>query len=347
MENPASTRLAGVEKMPFRAAPLGVALAALVLWLAVAPAAAAPSGTRTSRDGRQVLISKDVGSERWAISMNLDDGTVTGNVFRSDGGDPQFVWCERLGDDGGAPADVQISFSCRGADRCDASPCLATSWTELGQVTLPGSFFLPATDPFSPLRDAFASCDPSALGPTDELGEPSFEMDMNECSYLTVLQPTQTAIAAGDELFVRLWHFDVTQPAPGEAYAAIQIGDRVVWQARLPVPCTEGSSLVGLGEQGDCTDKPAGVSVDPPRFTADFDAPAGTPIYFHLHLRPAGDAPLGLPAIEASAVERPLHSTPDLWHLLEITARGSDAVVDHGRWEVVSKGLPVTVGEGS
>lgn len=322
-----------------------VALA--VVPLLAAHVAAAPSGTRTSRDGRQVLISKDVGSERWAISMNLADGTVTGNVFRADGGDPQFVWCERLGDDGGSPNEVQITFSCRGADRCDSSPCLASSWTDLGQVTLPGSFFLPATDPFSTLRDASAGCDPNALGPTDELGEPSFEMDMNECTYATVLQPTQTAISAGDELFVRLWHFDVTQPAPGEAYAAIQIGDRIVWEAHLPVPCTEGSSLVGLGEEGDCTDHPDGVAVDPPRFTADFDAPAGTPIYFHLHLRPTGDAPLGLAAVERSSFERPLHSTPDIWHILEITARGGDAVVDHDLWEVVSKGLPLTVGEGS
>ena len=64
------------------------------------PVRAQPAaGTRTTPDGKQVLISKDVGSERWAISMNLDDGTVTGNVFRP-GAEPSFVWCERTGDDG-------------------------------------------------------------------------------------------------------------------------------------------------------------------------------------------------------------------------------------------------------
>src|SRR5262245_1237489 len=51
------------------------------------------SGVQISPDGKRVLISKDVGDERWAITLN-DDNTVTGNVFPQDGGPPQFVWCE-------------------------------------------------------------------------------------------------------------------------------------------------------------------------------------------------------------------------------------------------------------
>ena len=117
-------------------------LAALGMGVTSARAQSA-AGTRTTPDGKQVLISKDVGSERWAISMNLDDGTVTGNVFRP-GAEPSFVWCERTGDDGNPdPSAVLIDYACSGADRCVAEPCTASEWSFIGNVTLPGSFFLP------------------------------------------------------------------------------------------------------------------------------------------------------------------------------------------------------------
>src|SRR4030095_4867700 len=58
------------------------------------------SGIQITPEGKRTLVNKDVGSERWAITENADDGSVTGNVFRSDGGPASFVFCERLGDDG-------------------------------------------------------------------------------------------------------------------------------------------------------------------------------------------------------------------------------------------------------
>ena len=39
------------------------------------------AGTRTTPDGKQVLNSKDVASERSATSMNLVHITMTGKVF--------------------------------------------------------------------------------------------------------------------------------------------------------------------------------------------------------------------------------------------------------------------------
>lgn len=102
------------------------------------------SGLQISPDGRRVLISKDVGVERWAITEN-DDGSVTGNVFRADGGEPSFVACTRLRDDGHPdPLRVQITFSCSGADACRDATCPPSTWTPLGEVTLEGSFFRPA-----------------------------------------------------------------------------------------------------------------------------------------------------------------------------------------------------------
>jgi subtilisin family serine protease len=102
-----------------------------------------PSGLQITPDQKRTLISKDVGDQRWAITRNPDQ-TVTGNVFSSSGDEPRFVWCERTGDDGNPdPSAVQIDYACSGADRCLASPCTASEWSFIGDVTLPGSFFLP------------------------------------------------------------------------------------------------------------------------------------------------------------------------------------------------------------
>lgn len=103
-----------------------------------------PSGLQITPDRKRTLISKDVDASRWAITQN-PDGTVTGNVFFPDGGEPKFVFCERVGDDGNPdPEDVQITFSCSLADRCLAEPCLPSAWSVLpDDVVLPGSFFLP------------------------------------------------------------------------------------------------------------------------------------------------------------------------------------------------------------
>jgi len=98
---------------------------------------AAVSGV-ISRDGKRALISRTIGDERWAITRNLaDDDTVTGNVFRRDGGEPQFVWCES----GGAASRGQESFSCWGAEQCLASPCTESEWSFIGDVTVNERFF--------------------------------------------------------------------------------------------------------------------------------------------------------------------------------------------------------------
>jgi len=109
------------------------------------PSPGQPSGLQITPDAaRRTLISKDVGGERWAITYNPEDQTVTGNVFSPGGAPPQFVWCERTGDDGNPdPYAVQIDFVCSGADACDSLSCPTGEWTQIAQITLPGSFFLP------------------------------------------------------------------------------------------------------------------------------------------------------------------------------------------------------------
>ena len=100
------------------------ALAAAIVASLATGASAQGSGLQQTPDSARYLISKDVGAERWAITLNPTDGTVTGNVILSDGGAPKFVWCRRTGDDGKLdPAKVKIGLRCYGQSRCDAAPC--------------------------------------------------------------------------------------------------------------------------------------------------------------------------------------------------------------------------------
>lgn len=94
-----------------------------------------------SLDGARYLVNKDVGPERWAITRNLDDGTVTGNVFVSDGSAPSFIWCEEVTEEGGGEGD--LTFSCWGSDACASAPCSVDEWTFLIEVPLAASFFAP------------------------------------------------------------------------------------------------------------------------------------------------------------------------------------------------------------
>jgi len=101
------------------------------------------SALQVSPDGLRTLVSKDVNGERWAITRNADDGTVTGNVYSPSGGDPKFVWCSLSGTDGNPdPATVLLTYACSVADRCQGPTCSPAEWTFFTGVTLPGSFFV-------------------------------------------------------------------------------------------------------------------------------------------------------------------------------------------------------------
>jgi CubicO group peptidase (beta-lactamase class C family) len=112
---------------------------AVVGLLLASRGASAQRGVQWAPDGASRLVSTDVGGERWAIRVDVEDGTVIGNVFRPDGGPPQFVWCWPQ-----STADDPVRLRCEGTTGCD-------DWVDLGEVELPGSFLSPPT-----------SCDASA-----------------------------------------------------------------------------------------------------------------------------------------------------------------------------------------
>ena len=130
------------------------------------------SGIQVTPDDKRTLISKEVGGARWAITRNADDGSVTGNVYFPDGGEPLFLFCEET-----EANDDEVTLSCSGAEGCVAPPC--GGFSAIDEVTLPVEFFaLPQPLPDGPLGTRRFSIDPAtsgirsytAFGPTDALG---------------------------------------------------------------------------------------------------------------------------------------------------------------------------------
>jgi hypothetical protein len=100
------------------------------------------SGLQITPDELRTLISKDVGGQRWAITRNSDDDTVTGNVYQADGGEPLFLYCTQT--DGNGPT---VGLSCSGAGRCVAAPCSPSDFTFIADVELSRAFFVPPDGP--------------------------------------------------------------------------------------------------------------------------------------------------------------------------------------------------------
>jgi hypothetical protein len=102
-----------------------------------------------------MLVSKDLGTDRYTINLNLssfdpiDYLNVTGNVFRSDGSPPDFLFCTIKPDSTGDLTDPSsaFQFSCQSTNACNstADDCAANSWVSAGDVELPAAFFLPTT----------------------------------------------------------------------------------------------------------------------------------------------------------------------------------------------------------
>ena len=156
-----------------------VVLAAACGLFATAARAQTGSGIQMTPDSRRYLISKDVGAERWAISFNLADRTVTGNVFKTDGSAPSFIWC-RITAETPAPEPRESTYTldCSGADACAAAPCASEGWTPIASgLTIDGGFFLPddtrstfrgTVQPIFTARCATTGCHAGAT-PADEL----------------------------------------------------------------------------------------------------------------------------------------------------------------------------------
>ena len=121
----------------------------------------------------------------------------------------------------------------------------------------------PAADPWADHAPAVLDCSPLSWGAEDEGGLPAFGVDTAACNFLAVVQPSLAAIAAGDSVSVRLWHYDLYAGEVAEGHAGLSLGGQVLAEFTVPIP-RDAEMLTAL------------VPIDE-------DVPAGTEILFHLH----------------------------------------------------------------
>ena len=89
------------------------------------------------------------------------------------------------------------------------------------------------------------------------------DVDTGSCNFLTLTQPTVLGLRAGQSVEVVAWHLDLFSEVPATAHAAVLLGDQIIWEKLVDIPSTPKLFADVV--------------------TVDFDAPLGTPIWFHLH----------------------------------------------------------------
>jgi hypothetical protein len=117
-------------------------------------------------------------------------------------------------------------------------------------------------DPFTD-RLAMVDCRPDAVVAETLSGERVLGVETAFCNYLTAHQPAQRAVAAGEVLKVRLWHFELSADEPAEAHAVLQVDGLSVLDERIPIP------------------SPGGLVVR--QLRVERAIAKGAPLYFHLH----------------------------------------------------------------
>lgn len=127
------------------------AVAAIVSAFVAVPPAHAQRGVQLDPNEELVLVNKRLGNQQWAITMNLNDQTVTGNVFNLDGSNPQFLFCDIFEPSiDFFPDDLlenpNVVIECFVAAGCEVLPCDDEErWVDVGERTIVSTFFLPET----------------------------------------------------------------------------------------------------------------------------------------------------------------------------------------------------------
>ena len=121
----------------------------------------------------------------------------------------------------------------------------------------------PEEDPFWNTVVDPILCPEAAYG-IEGFGTISFyEVETTACNYLTVVQPSIEAVEPGDTLKASLWHLPLAALEPAQAKLYVSIASEVLLEKDISIPGKE--------------------EVYTPTIVADFSAPAGSPIVFHVH----------------------------------------------------------------
>jgi hypothetical protein len=114
-------------------------------------------------------------------------------------------------------------------------------------------------DPLADHRPNGNTCAEDAL----RVEATGFEISTEACSYASVSQPIAVAIKQGDRIHFDVWWATLAALEQAEGHLAVVVGDQIVWQDQVAIP---GPADVRAVE-----------------YPATFDAPALSPITFHVH----------------------------------------------------------------
>jgi len=119
-------------------------------------------------------------------------------------------------------------------------------------------------DVFGPERPEGLVCD-EVLGIGTEMFGPELVLEVSTdfCDYATLRQPSLLPLQAGDTVWLRAWHYELSTPAPAQAHLALAIDGALAWEQWVQSPA------VGAFVEAE--------------ITIEHDVPAGTELQFHVH----------------------------------------------------------------
>lgn len=119
-------------------------------------------------------------------------------------------------------------------------------------------------DVFGAERPAGIECDTvEGLGLENVGVDPAFEIKTGVCNYATVQQPSLGAVAAGDTLDVRVWHWELLNEEVAQGHMAIALDGEVIWERFIDIP--------------------ASANLIEEELVAERDYPEGVDVQFHVH----------------------------------------------------------------
>lgn len=93
--------------------------------------------------------------------------------------------------------------------------------------------------------------------------EEVLELNTDFCNYVTLRQDSLQPLQPGDAVAIRMYHYELTAPAPAQAHLALAIDGQLAWEQHVPSPA-EGAFVEG-------------------EIAIDRALPAGTELQLHVH----------------------------------------------------------------
>tara|TARA_B100000959_G_C14775177_1_gene539175 strand:- start:87 stop:653 length:567 start_codon:yes stop_codon:yes gene_type:complete len=143
--------------------------------------------------------------------------------------------------------------SCQGASRDYGQLVAHTAWRAVSA----------SQDPFAEHRPDVITCPDYSYRVEGQGDAELFEVETDQCNYVTLVQDALLPTRAGDAIEIVLWHLNLIAAQEAQAHVALQLGSELLWEQTIDIPGAEAMYT--------------------PVVTLSANWPTGTPVYLHLH----------------------------------------------------------------